>query len=247
MLEEIFRETSLSRNIAGQASYCQMARKAILTEEDELRAAINRFMEVRKLKPTPWAQSADVPESTFRSFLDGSARSPRFDTLKKLATAADASIGEMIGEKPPRLVRDAVPIKSLEVIAAMGGGKEGARYRVVDEPEGPPFFFRRDWIQAILERHPGRLRVHWFQGRSMEPTINDGDAGLVHLDYGGNEPGIYTLWDGSGIVAKRLEALPGSRSRIRIISDNPAYPPYEVASDETFVVGRVIWRGGALL
>ena len=244
MLEEIFRETSLSRNFALAASSCQMARQAIRKEDGALRAAVVRFMEGRKLKPTPWAEKAGVPESTFRSFLSGKARAPRHDTLEKLARAADATLAELVGERLtlPRGLKDALPIKSLEVKASAGGG-----FQLIEEPEGPPFYFRKDWIESLLERRPGRLRVHWFEGLSMIPTINDGDVGLIHLDYGGNEPGIYTLWDGSGLVAKRLESLPGNRSRVRVISDNPQYPPYEIAADEAFVVGRVIWRGGLLL
>lgn len=216
-------------------------------ESDELRASVLKFMEVRNIKPTPWAVAAGVPESTLRSFLDGTASAPRYDTLKKLAKAQKTIVAELAGERiqVPRAVRDSVPVKSLEVTAAMGGGREGARYEIVDEPEGPPFFFRRDWLETILAQHPGRLRVHWFGGRSMEPTINDGDVGLIHLDWGGADPGIYTLWDGSGIVTKRLEAI--SSHRLRLISDNPQWPPYEAAVDEVMVIGRVIWRGGTLL
>lgn len=221
-----------------------MSRKAtIRVEHNPLRTAIQRFMEERDLKPTPWAEKAKVPESTFRSFLAGKARAPRHDTLDKLAKAADATIAEMIGERVPvqRNLKDVVAIKSLEVRASMGGG-----FNVTEEPKGPPFFFRRDWIESILVRHPGRLRVHWFGGRSMEPTINDGDVGLVHLDYGGFEPGIYTLWDGRGIVAKRLEMMPGGEERVRVTSDNPQYKPYEISPEEAHVIGRVIWRGGSV-
>lgn len=221
-----------------------MSGKSLSRKEDSpLRVAIVRFMKDRGLKQTPWAEKAGVPESTFRSLLSGKAQASRHDTLQKLAKAADVTIAEMIGEKVPiqRGFKDAIPIKSLKVKASLGGG-----FEVAEEPTGPPFFFRRDWIEALLVKHPGRLRVHWFEGRSMEPTISDGDVGLVHLDYGGFEPGIYSLWDGRGVVAKRLELLAGSEERIRVISDNPQYHPYEISPDEARVIGRVIWRGGSL-
>lgn len=57
-----------------------------------------------------------------------------------------------------------------------------------------------------------------------------------------NLPGIFVLLDGMGLVAKRLEHIPNSDPpRVRIISDNPLYAPYEGVADEINVVGRIRW------
>lgn len=237
------RNIAVAENRGSGLAGNMPSRSTIRADRNPLRDAIIGFMKHRGLKATPWAAKAGVPESTFRSFLAGKARAPRHDTLQKLAVAADTTIAEIMGEtvQPIRSLKDAIAIKSLRVHASMGGG-----FEVQEEPAGPPFFFRREWIETILVERPGRLRVHWFSGRSMEPTINDGDVGLVHLDYGGFEPGIYTLWDGRGIVAKRLEMMPGSEERLRVISDNPQYHPYEISPEEANVIGRILWRGGKI-
>ena len=50
------------------------------------------------------------------------------------------------------------------------------------------------------------------------------------------------LHDGMGLVAKRLEHVPSSDPpRVRIISDNLLYAPYEGIADEINIVGRIRW------
>ena len=49
------------------------------------------------------------------------------------------------------------------------------------------------------------------------------------------------LWDGTGLVVKRVEALT-AEGRFRLASAHPDYPPYECRSDEVHVVGKVLWK-----
>lgn len=212
------------------------------------RAAIKRFMASRELKTAPWTRAAGVRESTLRDFLSERNSTMTLETLEKLARAADATIAELIGEKPRemRVGRDVVAVKSLEVRASMGGG-----FEVLDEPEGPPFYFRRDWVEKVLEGKPGHLRVLTdLDGDSMSPTINDGDMGVILLPGAETkfESGaIYALWDGQGLLVKRLESTVGKRPKLRVISDNVGvYAPYEVAADDVRIIGKLIWRGGGV-
>ena len=60
-------------------------------------------------------------------------------------------------------------------------------------------------------------------------------------------PGIFVLNDGMGLVAKRLEHVPMSEPpRVRIISYNHQYAPYECTAEEVNIVGRVRWFGREL-
>ena len=55
-------------------------------------------------------------------------------------------------------------------------------------------------------------------------------------------PGIFVIWDGMGIVAKRVEHVPNSESaQVVIRSLNPEYQNYERDAEEVNIVGRVIW------
>jgi phage repressor protein C with HTH and peptisase S24 domain len=58
---------------------------------------------------------------------------------------------------------------------------------------------------------------------------------------------FYALWDGHGLLVKRLESMVGDRPRLRVISDNrQIYSPYEVDAEEVRIIGRLIWRGGRI-
>ena len=55
-------------------------------------------------------------------------------------------------------------------------------------------------------------------------------------------PGIFILYDGMGLVAKRLEHVPNNDPpKVRVISDNTFYSPYERTADEIHIIGRVRW------
>lgn len=122
----------------------------------------------------------------------------------------------------------------------MGGG-----YEVLDEGEIEPIYFRRDWIDSIMRKETGQLRALDLEGDSNFPTLSDGDIGLFRLKPK-FEPGrFYAIWDGRGLIVKRLDTVIGARPRLRIISDNSElYPTYEVDVDEVTIIARLIWRGG---
>lgn len=206
-------------------------------------------MDARGLKPKPWAISAGLSDGVVRNFLAGRAESLSGSTLEKLARAADATVAEIIGEKTrePRSSRDVAAVQGLAVQAGMGGGVE-----ISEEPAGEPFYFRRSWLESVLGTNQAMLRVISLRGDSMEPTLHDGDVALVRIGEAGEDGyggvnGIFALWDGTGLLVKRVQTIPGSPPRLRILSDNQLYTPYDVATDEVHIIGEVIWRGGRLI
>lgn len=94
-------------------------------------------------------------------------------------------------------------------------------------------------------RHLALIRV---EGNSMEPEYHPGDRVLVDLSRRKpSPPGEFVIWDGMGLVLKRVELVPNTEPRrIRLLSINPGYTPYEVVLDEHTIVARVIgkwqWR-----
>ena len=47
---------------------------------------------------------------------------------------------------------------------------------------------------------------------------------------------------GSGLVVKKVEVVPHAEPpRLRLLSANPAYEPYECLAAEAHVVGTVLW------
>ena len=53
---------------------------------------------------------------------------------------------------------------------------------------------------------------------------------------------IFVLWDGNGLVVKRVETMRGEGPpRLRLLSANPDYEPDTCLVQEAHIVGKVIW------
>ena len=78
----------------------------------------------------------------------------------------------------------------------------------------------------------------------MTPTFNPLDRVMVDLsDQTPSPPGVFVIWDGLGLVVKRVEHLAHSDPpRVRITSDNPKYQPYERILGEAYIQGRVLGK-----
>lgn len=132
-------------------------------------------------------------------------------------------------------------VPQLGVHASAGNG-----YAVDTEDVIGRFAFRRDWLSKKVA-NTDALRVITAKGRSMEPTVRDGDILLV--DTSPQErltDGIYVLnYQGESICKRLMRLVDGG---LRICSDNATeFPPQDVPVghvEQVHVVGRVIWVGG---
>ncbi len=67
------------------------------------------------------------------------------------------------------------------------------------------------------------------------------------LELRGIEPLTFVIWDGMGLVAKRVEHMPNSEPpKVVIKSVNPEYQTYERDAEEVNIIGRVIWAAKRL-
>lgn len=194
------------------------------------------------------AELARVNRSFVYDIMRGRSENPNFEKLDSVAAVLKVErnwlihgMGDVEGE-PPLLENpdDAfVAIPYVAVKPSMGGGLIAE-----DEPDyGRPYHFQRSWIRHDLKADPAKLRIMHVEGDSMMPTLHDHD--IILVDTGRRSPtppGIFVLHDGMGLVAKRLEHIPNNDPpRVRIISDNTLYAPYEGTADEVNIIGRVRW------
>ena len=82
----------------------------------------------------------------------------------------------------------------------------------------------------------------------MEPQLSSGGRILIDVRQRVPvPPGIFVIWDGMGLVAKRIEHVPNSEPPKMVIkSVNPEYASYERAAEEVHVIGRVLWAAQRL-
>ncbi len=76
----------------------------------------------------------------------------------------------------------------------------------------------------------------------MEPELREGDRLVVDTARTVPAAGeLFVLWDGTGLVVKRVEAL-AAKGTLRLVSAHSDYPAYERPADEVHIVGKVLWK-----
>lgn len=212
---------------------------------ERLRARLDQL----GLNVSQLAELAGVNRSFLYDVLRGRSTRPSLDTLALVARALKVErdwlthgVGEVEGVSPFIDNPDESFVAIAEAIPrpSMGGGavvhEDGVR-------PGRAYHFRRSWIRDSLRASPTELRIMQVEGDSMEPSLRDGDTVLVDMSRRSPLPaGIFVLHDGMGLVAKRLEHVPLSEPpKLRIISDNPLYAPYEALAEDVKIIGRIRW------
>jgi phage repressor protein C with HTH and peptisase S24 domain len=128
----------------------------------------------------------------------------------------------------------------MDVRAGAGGPAD-----VLDEHQVHRWTVPRQWVRTMVPAHHlSALRIITVIGDSMEPTLAPTDRILVDTrDCRPSPPGIFVVWDGLGLVVKRIELRSdGENPRLRLISDNARYPAEELNAAEVVIRGRVIGK-----
>ena len=231
-----------------------------MADSEELRGQ-KLYEALMALKPaglaeTDWAVKSGINRGFFTN-LKGSTIAPRSDNLRKLLQSIQKSHEDLYRAakttkgataKEPDLPPvhhvsegETVEIIQLDLSLSMGPGT------IIDDwVESTAVTFDLNFIRGITRSSPGRLRLVTGIGRSMEPTLQDGDVILVDTTERmlSRHDGIYwvSIYGSAGI--KRLRAI--SPSRILIISDNKEIDPQEIEAEDLRIEGRAIWAARGL-
>lgn len=217
---------------------------ALAKRQPDFRPA-NRIAELRKARGWTLEKLADEVGSTSRQQiykLEHGVNALTTDWMARLGRAFGVPPEEIIrapeasgasGRSSTRLAR----IDELDVQAGAGGGLLAEQENVLWQWEMP---------HEVLPGQEEYLKILRVKGDSMEPTLFSGQRVVVDIsDLTPSPPGVFIVWDGIGLVAKRIELLPNSDPlTVRIKSDNSQYDPYERTLDEAYIRGRVVafWR-----
>lgn len=138
-----------------------------------------------------------------------------------------------------------VAVPELEVHALAGQGADGnfliTQADASDAMVGQ-YSFPASGFRQAFGANASEVIIAEVRGDSMMPTLYPGQKVMVHIhDRRPTPPGIFYVWDGMGLVIKRVELIPGSNPpTVRIKSDNPKYETYERTVEEAHINGRVI-------
>jgi len=137
-----------------------------------------------------------------------------------------------------------VAVTEIDVRASAG---PGAIHDGLEEAKGT-WMFPDPMIRHEFRTKPEHLHIITIDGDSMEPLLSTGDRILIDTSQRVPvPPGIFVIWDGMGLVAKRVEHVPHSDPPTVVIkSVNPEYQTYERDAEEVNIIGRVIWAAKRL-
>jgi phage repressor protein C with HTH and peptisase S24 domain len=130
-------------------------------------------------------------------------------------------------------------VEELDVRAAAGGGATHEDEAVVAEWSLP-----KALLKFATNALPDHIKILTVVGDSMPLTFRSFDKVLVDTsDKKPSPPGIFAVWDGLGLVVKRVEFIPFSDPpTVRITSENSSYSPYERSLEEAHIQGRVLGK-----
>jgi len=96
---------------------------------------------------------------------------------------------------------------------------------------------------SLAEGHTEKLKIVQVNGDSMLPVLCPGDRVAVDTDQiKPTPPGIFAIWDGLGVLIKRLEYMPETKT-VRVSSANESYATYDQELGDLNIQGRVVWAG----
>lgn len=223
-------------------------------ERDEIRRFVADLSRQTGLSLTALAKRAGVAATTLTRFMnsdevDHVLSSTTLAKLRRLARMGgmDQAVQAPDLEEPARH-RRMIVVREFDVSAQAGTGADlepldgSGSHTVVGQWQLP-----EDYLRAFTPS-TSQLAVIRVEGDSMEPEFSPGERVLVDCSKKSpSPPGIFVVWDGLGLVLKRVELLLNSEpKRLRLTSSNAAYLPYEVDLDGAVIAGRVIgkwqWR-----
>ncbi len=160
---------------------------------------------------------------------------------RRKSVPSEGQVQAITGATMPEGYR-AIPEIDVRASAGPGALNEGI------EETKEMWFFPDPVIRHEFRASPSDLRMITIDGDSMEPLLSSGDRIMIDTSQRiPVPPGIFVIWDGMGLVAKRIEHEPNSDPpKVVIKSVNPEYETYERDAEEVHIIGRVVWTARRL-
>jgi phage repressor protein C with HTH and peptisase S24 domain len=159
--------------------------------------------------------------------------------VMELAGTTGDSDDEGAGVEPAESGGAMAKIDEVDVRAAAGAGSINDVEPIVAE-----WMFPKNLVRSATNAPTERIRILTVVGDSMPETFQPFEKVMVDTtDLTPTPPGVFVVWDGLGLVVKRVEHVAFSEPpTVRIMSDNPKYAPYERVLDEAHIQGRVLGK-----
>lgn len=202
------------------------------------------------LKDAEVARRAGISARRYSNYVN-EKRQPDYDTLLEICRTLKITPNQVLGldgrgesmdvtpDLPATLSlpEEYVGIPFVDIQPSMGDGTYADH-----SGNGDLVYFPPDVIR-LLRTPADNLRLLEVEGPSMSPILEHQDRVIIDTTKKNpSQPAIFVLWDGHGIVCKWVERIPQTDPpKLRIISENERFKPYETTEEEANIVGRVVW------
>ena len=198
-----------------------------------------------------------IEEGTYQSHENGT-RALSIDAAKRYAAAFGEDVTWqwlMFGDSvtvasnlpaPERRTPKMMRIDELDVTAGNADG--GPLHEREDDDLHEAVIGRWEMPTSVVRAYTAapaeRIKIITCKGDSNEPVFLPGQRVLVDCaDRAPSPPGFFALWDGIGLIIKRLEYLPNSDPpQVVVSSANPDYKPRTELLAGLVINGRVIGK-----
>lgn len=223
-----------------------------MTETQEAKTQIHnsplvsrlRSQMIRKgLNPKTLAERAKVGRSFVYDILSGRSCNPTSGKIASIADELGVSMQYLLNgvhstsSSLQKGWADIAKISKLQVESTSNNNMV-----VSIEDHSPAHYFTETWIRETIESAPENIRSMRISCDSMQPSLQADDYILIDTSKKNiNPPGIFVIFDGVSLKARRLEML--SLNKILVRADNNRYSQYEATPQEIHIIGKMIWLG----
>ena len=201
------------------------------------------------LTRTEVAKALGISQPTFSNSLNLKVKRPSsysLEALAKLLSVGSLWLKEGVDDaEAQNYPVPALPNLTVVDLLSATDFAEGALAND-SRPDALRWHIPRDFMPYLL----GEPRIIRVNGDSMRPDFRPGDMVMIDTGYTKpSPPGNYAIFDGIGVMFKRLEVC-YERRVVRVISYNQErYPPIEFSYDHLRdkpdalrIVGRAVWN-----
>lgn len=203
-----------------------------------------RAQMIRKgLNPKTLAERANVGRSFVYDILSGRSCNPTSSKIASIAQELGVSMQYLLSGvhsqagSTENSWTDIATISTLKVESTLNSNMVVSIAAAATDN-----YFTESWIRETLHTTPESVRSIKISCDSMYPTLKAEDSILVDTSKKDiNPPGIFVVFDGVALKARRLEMIAPERVLVR--ADNDKYSSYEAALKDLHIVGKLVWLG----
>ncbi|MDO9357891.1 MAG: XRE family transcriptional regulator [Polaromonas sp.] len=214
---------------------------------------LKKAMEAAGMSQADLARACKVSAPSVNGWLNGKSKFLRGENLLSAAKALNVSeqwLANGIGPMHPRGNSEAAeldldshpdltPIRKVKL--RLQAGVNGFAVEP-EEEDGPPIFFRNDWLQQRGYK-PYNLLAVKVKGHSMEDKLYAGDLVVIHTaDIEPQDGEVFAVnYEGEPVI-KRLKRERGSWWLASDNQDKARYPDKECIDSSCIIVGRIVHK-----